>query len=121
MRSEQMRDIVVQALEDAKGIEVRVLDVRPLTDITDVMVVASGRSDRHVKALAEAVNEAMRQHRVRPLGVEGEAEGEWILLDFNDVVVHIMRPKTRAFYDLEKLWSEDLGRAIDAHRAKRQE
>jgi len=121
MRSEQMRDIVVKALEESKGIEVHVLDVRALTDITDVMVIASGSSDRHVKGLAEAVRDTMREHGIRPLGVEGEAEGEWVLLDFGDVLVHVMRPKTRAFYDLEKFWSEDLGRAIKAHRIKQQE
>ena len=101
-----MRDTVVKALEDAKGMDIRTLDVRNLTDITDYMVVVTGTSERHVRTLAERVSEFMVEQDFRPLGVEGEDAGEWILADFVDVVVHIMRDKTRSHYDLESLWDE---------------
>lgn len=103
-----LRDAVVAALDDLKARDLRVLDVRGLTDITDYMVVASGTSDRHVKALADHVQEALGARGVKPLGVEGEEAGEWVLLDYGDVVAHVMRPAVREFYDLEKLWDEDL-------------
>ncbi len=114
MDAEALRDAVVAALEDVKAQDVRVLDVRGLTDVTDFMVVASGTSDRHVQALADRTREALLARGVKPLGVEGEEAGEWVLLDFGDVVVHVMRPAVRAFYDLEKLWDEDLRRLVQA-------
>ena len=101
-----MRDTVVKALEDAKGMDIRTLDVRNLTDITDYMVVVTGTSERHVRTLAERVSEFMVEQDFRPLGVEGEDACEGILADFVDVVVHIMRDKTRSHYDLESLWDE---------------
>ena len=111
-----MRDAAVAALEEAKGEEIRVLDVRQLTDITDYMVLASGTSDRHVRALAERVREEMRQAGWRPIGIEGEEVQEWILLDFVDIVVHVMRPRIRAHYDLESLWDENLAELVKAQR-----
>ena len=104
-----MRDTVVQSLEDAKGIDIKVLDVRKLTDITDYMVVATGTSDRHVKTLSDRVLEFMAENQWKPLGMEGEDGRDWILVDFVDVVVHIMREKTRSHYDLESLWDETFG------------
>ena len=106
--SAQMRDTAVNALEDAKGVDIRTLDVRKLTDITDYMIVVSGTSERHVRTLAERVSEFMLAAGWKPLGIEGEDAGEWVLSDFVDVVVHIMREKTRAHYDLESLWDETL-------------
>lgn len=114
-----MRDAAVAALEDAKGENIRVLDVRGLTDITDFMVVASGASDRHVKALAERVRDEMREAGWRPIGIEGEEEPDWILLDFVDVVVHVMHPRARAHYDLESLWDENLGKLLKSQREER--
>jgi ribosome-associated protein len=107
MEPEQLKDLVVTALEDLKGIDVRVLDVRGMTAITDFMVVVSGTSDRHVKSLAHNVLDTARERGVRPFGVEGEQAGEWVLVDLRDVVVHVMRPQMRDFYNLEKLWSVD--------------
>ena len=104
--SQTMRDTVVAALEDAKGLDIRTLDVRKLTDITDCMVVVTGTSERHLKTLADRVFEFMQDKGWKPLGVEGEDSGDWILSDYVDVVVHIMREKTRAHYDLESLWDE---------------
>jgi ribosome-associated protein len=99
--------LVTTALDDLKGQQITVLDVRHLTSVTDTMVVASGRSDRHVRALADTVVETCAQAGVRPIGVEGQKSGEWVLVDLGDVVVHVMLPRVREFYNLEKLW--DLG------------
>jgi ribosome-associated protein len=96
---------VITALEDLKGVDIRVIDVRDMTSITDRMVIASGTSTRHVKALADNVALKAKQQGYPPLGVEGGQTAEWVLLDLGDVVVHVMMPETRAFYGLEKLWS----------------
>jgi len=100
----QLAAFVMDVLDDLKAEDIRCLDVRHLTTITDMMVIASGRSDRHVRALADAVVEQCKEFGWRPLGVEGQQAGEWILVDLADVVVHVMLPRTRDFYDLEKLW-----------------
>lgn len=103
--SDRLLDIVLTALDDMKGVDVRVIDVRELTSITDRMVVVSGTSTRHVKALAEHVVLQAKQQGYKPLGMEGEATAEWVLVDLIDVVVHVMMPEIRDFYALEKLWS----------------
>lgn len=110
MQSDALKDLICTALEDLKGEDLRVLDVRHLTTITDWMVVVSGRSDRHVKSLADAVVDGGRDAGVRPIGVEGQQGGEWVLVDFADVLVHVMLPKVRDFYNLEKLWDIRPGR-----------
>lgn len=99
-----LREIVLGALADMKAVDVRALDVRGLTDITDTMVVASGTSDRHVKSIADRVVQRCKEAGFRPFGLEGERDGEWVLLDLNDVVLHVMLPRVRQFYSLEKLW-----------------
>ena len=96
---------MLTALDDMKGVDVRVIDVRDLTSITDRMVIVSGTSTRHVKALAENVALQAKQHGYKPLGIEGENAAEWVLVDLADVVVHVMLPEIRDFYALEKLWS----------------
>jgi ribosome-associated protein len=100
-----LRDVVLAALAELKAVDVKALDVRGLTDITDTMVVASGTSDRHVKSLAERVAQRCKEAGFRPYGTEGERDGEWVLLDLQDVVLHVMLPRVREFYALEKLWA----------------
>jgi len=112
MLTETMRDEIVAALADAKGQDVRVLDVRGVTDFTDFMILASGTSSRHVQTLADKVRIHMRERGVRPVGSEGESVGDWVLIDFGDVVVHVMRPPVRDFYNLEKLWGQGPREAV---------
>ena len=99
-----LRDIVLDALADMKAVDVKALDVRGITDVTDTMVVASGNSDRHVKSIADRVLQRCKEAGFRPYGMEGERDGEWVLVDLNDLVLHVMLPRTRQFYALEKLW-----------------
>ncbi len=105
MNSEQLSELVIEALDDIKAKDIVRLDVRDMTTVTDYMIVASGTSNRHVKALVDNVTEKAREAGHRPIGVEGEDGGEWVLLDLQDTLVHVMLPKVREFYNLEKLWS----------------
>src|SRR6187200_375870 len=95
---------VAAALDDMKAVNVQVLDVRPVTDVSDCMVLASGNSDRHVRSIADRVVERAKAAGFRPIGVEGERDGEWVLVDLNDLIVHVMLPRVREFYGLEELW-----------------
>ncbi len=105
MNSEQLSDIIVSALDDIKAQDIVKLDVRDLTTVTDYMIIASGTSNRHVKALVDNVAEKAREAGRKPIGIEGEDGSEWVLLDLDDALVHVMLPKVREFYNLEKLWS----------------
>jgi ribosome-associated protein len=96
--------VVSAALEDLKAVDATFLDVRHLTTVTDTMVVASGRSDRHVRAIAGEIVIQAKKAGFRPIGVEGQQSGDWVLVDLGDVVVHVMLPRVREFYNLEKLW-----------------
>lgn len=107
MTKPTVEEVILEALEDMKAKDVRVLDVRGLTAITDAMIIASGTSDRHVRSIADRLIERCKEHGYRPTGIEGEREGEWILVDLQDAVVHLMLPRVRDFYQLEKLW--DMG------------
>ena len=108
--------LILGALDEAKAEDIRQLDVRKLTDITDFMVIASGTSQRHVHAMAERIREAAHQKQLRPIGIEGETENDWILMDYVDVVVHLMMPQVREFYSLERLWNDHLGEAVQHRR-----
>ena len=97
--------VAQDALDDLKAVEPVVLDVRSMSSVMDYLIVASGTSSRHVKSLADNVLMKAKAQGARPLGVEGERVGEWVLVDFGDVVVHVMQPAARSFYGLERLWS----------------
>jgi ribosome silencing factor RsfS/YbeB/iojap len=96
--------VVTDALADMKALEIKVLDVRGLTDIADCMIIASGTSDRHVRSVAQRVVEKTKQAGFRPHGVEGQQDSDWVLIDLNELIVHVMLPRVREFYGLEKLW-----------------
>jgi ribosome-associated protein len=102
--------VVERALDDIKAVNVRILDVRNLTDIADTLVIASGNSDRHVRSIADRVVEFAKKAGFRPMGVEGERDGEWVLVDLQDVIVHVMLPRVREFYRLENLWDVSAAR-----------
>jgi len=106
MAPDKLRDQVVRALEDLKGREIVALDVSRATSVTDYMVIVSGTSNRHVKALVDSVLESSKARGIPTYGVEGLESMEWVLVDLGDVVVHVMQPSAREFYDLERLWSE---------------
>ena len=106
METEALQQLVVNTLEEMKARDIDVLDVREKTSITDLMVIASGTSDRHVKSIAETVAFQAKQAGETPLGTEGIKEGEWALIDLDSVVVHVMLPKVRDFYQIERLWKD---------------
>ena len=103
-RASPLQYAVTTALDDMKAVNVRVLDVRGMTDIADTLVIASGTSDRHVRSIAERVVEKAKAAGHRPLGTEGARDGEWVLVDLQDIIVHVMVPRVREFYSLERLW-----------------
>ena len=109
-------DLVVDALDDLKAVDTKIVDVRGLSSVMDFLVVASGNSSRHVKSLADNVVVKAKEAGCPPIGVEGENDADWVLVDLGDVVVHVMQPAARSFYDLERLWS---GEPRDRFRARR--
>jgi ribosome-associated protein len=111
---DQLRQLVLNALEDFKAIDIQQIDVSAQNPLTDWFVIASGSSSRHVKSMAENLVMKAKAAGCPPLGVEGQEQGEWVLVDLNDVVVHLMVPKTRAFYNLEKLWEAGATRRSSA-------
>ena len=104
LTTNQLEQLVVSSLEDFKATDTLVIDVSGKNPLTERMVIASGNSTRHVKSMAENLIVKAKAAGNAPLGVEGMSEGEWVLVDLNDVIVHLMLPQTRAFYNLEKLW-----------------
>ena len=105
MELNTLQQTIINALEDLKAVDIKVLDVRQVASFTDLMVIATGTSTRQVKALADKVIEQCKKAGLRPLGVEGERDAEWVLVDLGDAIVHIMLPQMRDFYALEKLWA----------------
>jgi ribosome-associated protein len=111
MQPEAIKKLALQALDELKAENVIVIDVSGYASFTDFMIFASGRSSRHVKSIANEVVESAKKASMPPLGIEGEDVGEWILVDLGDAIVHVMLPETRKFYELEKLWGEELADA----------
>ena len=109
--------VVHDALADMKALQVKLLDVRGLTDIADFMIIASGTSDRHVRSVAQRVVEKCKEAGFRPLGVEGQQDGDWVLIDLSELIVHVMLPRVREFYGLEKLWDMTITKRAAAARA----
>jgi ribosome-associated protein len=107
MQFNELKQLVITAIEDLKGENIIELDVRNKTSVTDLMLVVSGGSSRHVKAIANNVILEAKKAGHQPLGVEGEAQAEWVLVDLGDIVLHVMQYKVREFYELEKLWAMD--------------
>jgi ribosome-associated protein len=114
-----LQTAVAAALDDMKAVNVKILDVRGVSDFADTMIVASGNSDRHVRSIADRVVEKSKAAGVRPMGVEGARDGEWVLVDLNDVIVHVMLPRVREFYGLERLWEIDAPAAVAATPPKK--
>jgi len=108
LESSQLAALAFSALHDAKAADIKLIDVRCLTDITDQMIICHGTSDRHVRALTHQVTDILAQHDTRPASIEGEDTGEWVLIDYIDVLIHIMKRETREHYDLESLWDTRL-------------
>ena len=105
MTSDDLKNLIVNTLEDGKAVDVTPLDVRDLTSIADIFVICTATSTRHAKSLADKIIIAAKAHGVMPLNVEGELTAEWILVDLQDIIVHILLAEQREFYQLEKLWS----------------
>ncbi|MFO7909840.1 ribosome silencing factor [Vreelandella aquamarina] len=106
MQIETLKTLAVDALEELKARDITYLDVAPLTDVTDLMIIASGTSSRHVSALAQNLVEKAKEQGLQPRGVEGGTNADWVLVDLGDVVIHVMLPEARALYDLERLWAD---------------
>jgi len=119
MRLNKLQKIAVAALEDIKARDITVLDVRKLTSLYDTLIVASGDSNRQVKSLAQNVREKLKEAGATIIGVEGESSGEWVLVDAGSIVVHVMQPSVRAYYNLEELWTPP--RPVRRTRAARSE
>ena len=107
MNTKELCDLAIDALEDIKGMDIKVLDVMDKSSVTDIMIFASGNTSRQVKALANSVADKAKKAGSPALGIEGDEGNEWVLVDLGDVVVHVMQPSIREFYNLEKLWGED--------------
>lgn len=105
MHTNELLNAVLSDLSDLKAVNIIPLDVRQITSITDYMVIASGNSSRHVRAIADNLIHKMKERFIQPFSIEGDTDDEWVLVDLGDIVVHIMQPRTRDYYNLEKLWN----------------
>ena len=113
LKSKKLAQLVVEALDDLKGESIRSINVQKLTEITDYMVIATGRSNTHIKALADSVATKVKEAGGEVNGIEGKMQSEWVLVDVGDVVVHIMLAPVRALYNLEDLWGFDASAGSD--------
>jgi ribosome-associated protein len=114
MQTKEILNAILNDLDDLKAVHITPLDVRDITSITDYMVIASGNSSRHVRAIADNLIHKMKSRLSYQFNIEGDSDDEWVLVDFGDVVVHIMQPRTRDFYNLEKLWTTHVPSAASA-------
>ena len=105
---ELLKKSILNILEDNKAENLSMIDVKNKSSVTDTMIIVSGRSTRHVKAIADNLVTKLKKNKVKPIGIEGYNKSEWILLDYGDLLVHVMHPETRDFYSLEKLWDESI-------------
>lgn len=108
-------DRIVHWLDDAKAEDVAVIDLKGKTSIGDFMIIATGRSDRHVNAIAEQILQALKDEGQERVRVEGQPQCDWVLIDTGDIIVHVFQPEIRVFYNLEKMWSADRGAEPVAH------
>jgi ribosome-associated protein len=118
MTNDELKQLAIAALEEMKAEDITVLDVQGKTSITDWVIVATGTSSRHVKSIANNVVVTAKEAGNQPLGTEGEADGEWVLVDLGDVIVHVMQRQVREYYDLESLWSVDINRRQEIDQEK---
>lgn len=116
MTPEEIKDQVISAVEDMKAVDLKVLEIGDISDFADFMIVVSGNSDTHVKAIARSASDSLRKAGVKPISEDGADLGEWVLVDFGDVVLHAMRSEVREYYDLERLWDEDVRNLVQQHR-----
>ena len=107
MNKEKLVTLVKKTLEEHQAIDVIEFDVSTITSIADMMIVASGRSNRQVSAIAEKIAQTVKQHKGNIIGIEGMHDGEWVLVDLGEIIVHIMHPQSREYYQLEKLWGDN--------------
>jgi len=111
--TDTLQDLVIQAMDDLKAENINHINLEGVSGFTDRMIFASGNSNRHVKSIAQSVIDASKKANIPPLGVEGEDIGDWVLVDLGDIVVHVMLPETRDFYEIERLWADQAGIDID--------
>tara|TARA_B100000941_G_scaffold240423_1_gene183799 strand:- start:652 stop:1020 length:369 start_codon:yes stop_codon:yes gene_type:complete len=102
-------------LEDNKAEDISILDVKDKSSVTDFMMIASGRSTRHIQAIADNLIDKLKKDKIKPLGIEGYNQSEWILIDYGDLLVHVMHPKAREFFSLEKLWDESINPEVHSN------
>ena len=108
MIASKLRDLVFSSLDELKALDPVSINVKKISNFTDYMMIATGNSNRHIQALSEKVLSNLKENKIDLLGIEGHGEEGWILIDFGDVVLHLMSDRTRNFYDLESLWDSDL-------------
>lgn len=111
MQLEALQQVVIDAMQDVKAFDIKTINVQGRHSLTDMLIFASGRSDRQVRAIAKQIIEKSKQAGVRPLGVEGLDTGDWVLVDLGDIVAHIMLPPVRDFYNIERLWEVEMADA----------